>query len=118
RRRGLSCPHDISVTGFNDMAMVDRINPPLTTVRIQQYRVGQAAAELLLERIHAPSRQQPPKHMIMPVELIVRQSTCPPPDVPVNPPTNSPTNPPANLSASLPAGQRPPPARRKSAATG
>ena len=81
RRRGLSCPQDISVTGFNDMAMVDRIDPPLTTVRIQQYKVGQAAAELLLEDISA-SVQRPPRHVILPVELIVRQSTCPPANSP------------------------------------
>ena len=30
---GLKCPHDISVTGFNDMRFVDKISPPLTTMR-------------------------------------------------------------------------------------
>jgi LacI family transcriptional regulator len=78
RRRGLSCPGDISVTGFNDMAMVDRIDPPLTTVRIQQYRVGAAAAELLLERMTKRSEINRPQHIVMPVELVVRGSTAPP----------------------------------------
>lgn len=80
RRRGLSCPQDISVTGFNDMAMVDRIDPPLTTVRIQQYRVGFAAAEVLLERMLKPAAPHRPRHIVMPVELVVRGSTAPPPE--------------------------------------
>ena len=78
RRRGLSCPADVSVTGFNDMAMVDRIDPPLTTVRIQQYRVGAAAGELLLERMSRRSEIGRPQHIVMPVELVVRGSTAPP----------------------------------------
>ncbi len=78
KRRGLSCPTDISVTGFNDMAMVDRIDPPLTTVRIQQYRVGNAAAELLLERMTKRSELHRPQHLVLPVELVVRGSTAPP----------------------------------------
>lgn len=78
RRRGLSCPGDISVTGFNDMAMVDRIDPPLTTVRIQQYRVGFAAAELLLERMGKRAEHLRPQHIVMPVDLVVRGSTAPP----------------------------------------
>lgn len=81
RRRGLSCPGDISVTGFNDMAMVDRIDPPLTTVRIQQYRVGYAAAELLLERMGKRADALRPQHIVMPVELVVRGSTAIPANV-------------------------------------
>ncbi len=78
KRRGMSCPANISVTGFNDMAMVDRIDPPLTTVRIQQYRVGYAAAELLLERMTKRSELHRPQHLVLPVELVVRGSTAPP----------------------------------------
>ena len=40
-------PRGISVTGYNDMAMMDRIDPPLTTVRIQQYRMGREAGAML-----------------------------------------------------------------------
>jgi LacI family transcriptional regulator len=31
--RSLQCPEDISVMGFNDMPFIDRLRPPLTTVR-------------------------------------------------------------------------------------
>ena len=77
RRHGLDCPRDISVTGFNDMPFVDRINPPLTTVRVAQYEAGKCAATILIERLEA---DQPvaPRHELMPVELVVRGSSAPP----------------------------------------
>lgn len=81
RRRGLACPGDVSVSGFNDMAMVDRLEPPLTTIRIQQYKVGFIAASLLVERMARPQETHAPEHVLMPVELVVRGSTCPPRDL-------------------------------------
>jgi LacI family transcriptional regulator len=73
---GLSCPGDISVVGFNDMPFMDRIAPPLTTVRLPHYEVGAAAADLLLERLADPGA--PVKILFLPPELVVRSSTAPP----------------------------------------
>ncbi|HEV2570505.1 MAG TPA: LacI family DNA-binding transcriptional regulator [Beijerinckiaceae bacterium] len=81
RRRGLSCPADVSVTGFNDMPMVDRIDPPLTTIRIQQHKVGYVAAELLYEQMRELSSRPVPQHIVLPVDLVVRSSTAPPPAI-------------------------------------
>lgn len=75
RSAGLSCPDDISVTGFNDMPFLDRIPPALTTVRVQQFEVGRVAAKLLLELIDAPDT--PTKNEVLPVELIKRDSVAP-----------------------------------------
>jgi LacI family transcriptional regulator len=75
RQRGLSCPHDISVTGYNDMALVDRLSPPLTTIRIQQYRAGYEAGELLLSALQTDPGERRPRHLVLPVDLIVRDST-------------------------------------------
>jgi LacI family transcriptional regulator len=50
--RCLSCPSDISVTGYNDAPFMDMVSPPLTTVRIDQHQMGVAAARLLLARMH------------------------------------------------------------------
>ncbi|MDB5571817.1 MAG: LacI family transcriptional regulator [Hyphomicrobiales bacterium] len=77
RARGMRCPQDLSVTGFNDMPMVDRIDPPLTTIRIQQYQVGFMAAGVLLERMNARGEAPPARSVVLPVELIVRGSTAP-----------------------------------------
>src|SRR5580700_3953897 len=51
---GLRCPEDMSVIGFNDMPFVDRLHPPLSTVRFPHYQLGTEAATLLIERIEAP----------------------------------------------------------------
>jgi LacI family transcriptional regulator len=76
RQRGLACPGDISVTGFNDMPMVDRYEPPLTTIRVQQYEVGRLAAAMLLRRLEGAKVQPGEDHVVMPVELVVRASTA------------------------------------------
>ena len=76
RRRGLNCPADVSVTGFNDMAFVDRIDPPLTTIRIQHYEIGRSASQILLGLLRNESAQRA-IHKVMPVELVARQSSCP-----------------------------------------
>ena len=76
KRRGIACPAGISLTGYNDMPMVDRLEPPLTTVRVQQHEVGRRAAQLLLAHIQGRGADEP-THIVMPVELVVRGSTGP-----------------------------------------
>jgi LacI family transcriptional regulator len=76
RAQGLSCPDDMSLVGFNDMLFVDRIDPPLTTVRISQYDLGHRAAELLLARLADPDRR--PETVLVSAELVVRGSTAAP----------------------------------------
>ncbi len=71
---GLSCPEDISVVGFNDMPFIDRLRPPLTTIRFPHYQVGTEAAQLLLERI--AEHAGPVKILYLAPELVVRGSTA------------------------------------------
>jgi LacI family transcriptional regulator len=73
--KGLSCPDDVSVIGFNDMPFANRQRPALTTVRIPHYDMGLEAARLLLERISTPDA--PAKRVILPVELVRRDSVAP-----------------------------------------
>lgn len=74
--RGLRCPHDLSVVGFNDMPFADKFAPPLTTVHVPVYDLGVAAAELLLERL--ASEPPPPRTLLLDTHLVVRSSTGPP----------------------------------------
>lgn len=74
-RRGIECPADISVTGFNDMPMVDRLKPPLTTVRIEQYKIGFQAGDLLARTINGEETKG--VHIVLPVDLVIRGSTRP-----------------------------------------
>jgi LacI family transcriptional regulator len=74
--RGLSCPEDISIVGFNDMPFVDRLRPPLTTVRVPQREIGTVAADLLLQRLADGSRSA--REVLLEPNLVVRGSTAPP----------------------------------------
>jgi LacI family transcriptional regulator len=74
--RALACPGDLSLVGFNDMPMVDKLSPGLTTVHIPQYEIGAEAARLLLDRIR--NEDAPAKSVYLPLELVVRESTAPP----------------------------------------
>jgi LacI family transcriptional regulator len=74
---GLSCPDDMSVAGFNDMPFIAHLRPPLTSVRVPQYELGVEAARLLLDRL--TGRTVTPRVVLLPVTLVVRGSTAPPP---------------------------------------
>lgn len=74
---GLSCPRDLSIVGFNDMPFIARLQPPLTSVRVPQYELGVEAARLLLDRL--TGRTTTPRVVLLPVHLVVRGSTAPPP---------------------------------------
>jgi len=69
----LRCPEDMSVIGFNDMPFVDRLRPPLSTVRFPHTQVGAEAARLLIERIEN-GEGTPVKILFLAPELIVRGS--------------------------------------------
>lgn len=71
--RGMRCPDDISVTGFNHMPFVDRFNPSLTTVRIPHDELGVRAAQLLLERIRNP--KTPPQTIRLKPSMVAGGST-------------------------------------------
>ncbi len=76
RRHGIPCPAGISVTGFNDMPLADRLQPSLTTVRVQHYTAGFVAAELAIEIIGDGATEA--RHVVLPVEMIARDSTARP----------------------------------------
>jgi LacI family transcriptional regulator len=76
-KRGLSCPDDISIVGFNDMPFVDRLRPPLTSVRVPQREIGKVAADLLLEQLADGDRTA--TEILLEPTLMVRGSTAPPP---------------------------------------
>ncbi len=74
KERGLRCPEDISVIGYHDLPQVDRLTPPLTTVRQPQEELGRLAAEMTIGLLDGQARPQ--RHRLAPT-LIVRGSTAP-----------------------------------------
>ena len=71
--KGLKCPEDISVVGFDDMPFASHFNPPLTTIQTPLIDVGAEAARMLLEQIEEP--ELPGRAVKLRPELIVRAST-------------------------------------------
>lgn len=74
---GYNCPEDISVVGFNDMPLAERLDPALTTIAINSYGLGMKAADRLISRISL-TENLARKIDCLPVELKIRSSTAAP----------------------------------------
>jgi LacI family transcriptional regulator len=79
RSAGRRCPDDVSVIGYNDMPFVDRLTPPLTTIRLPLQQMGHLAAQALLQELDKSVVVRARRTTLLPVELVVRGSTRPPP---------------------------------------
>ena len=74
---GLSIPEDISLIGSNNVELADVVRPPLTTIHIPKYEMGQAAVEILLDLARS-GRLRVPQQREFGVRLVKRCSTSPP----------------------------------------
>ena len=73
---GVRVPQDVSVVGFDDIPEARHFLPPLTTVRQDFQALGRSSIESLLAVVQG--REAPGWSLIAP-ELVVRESTAPPP---------------------------------------
>ncbi|MEV7423165.1 LacI family DNA-binding transcriptional regulator [Streptomyces sp. NPDC091212] len=78
RRLGLRVPEDVSVAGFDDLALATAVEPELTTVRLPAEQVGRRGMSALLRVLDG----QRPETGDLPVSLVVRGSTAPPREEP------------------------------------
>ncbi len=77
RSLGINIPGDVSVVGFDDAPLARMVSPGLTTIRQPFERMGHAAIELLMEQVDGSAIVgAPAQHRVLPVELVVRQSTA------------------------------------------
>ncbi|WCJ58046.1 LacI family DNA-binding transcriptional regulator [Fontisphaera persica] len=74
-RQGWQIPRDISIAGFGNVLLAEHFRVPLTTVRQPKMRLGKAAFDLL----HQCLKGEPAQSLRLPAEVLVRQSTAPPP---------------------------------------
>lgn len=74
--KGLSVPSDISVIGYDDIELAAYVSPALTTIRQDTERLGTRAAEILLASIDGKGQEK--EALMLPVELVVRNSCAPP----------------------------------------
>ncbi|HUK22975.1 MAG TPA: LacI family DNA-binding transcriptional regulator [Terriglobales bacterium] len=71
---GLQVPRDVSVVGFDDIPGAAFHFPSLTTVRQPLRRMGEIAAQILLERIEG--KKDYPREIAVEPELVIRESTA------------------------------------------
>lgn len=74
QEEGLRVPQDVSVLGFDDIPGAAFHRPSLTTVRQPLNRMGEVAAQSLLDRIEG--KKEYPSEMPIEPELVVRESTA------------------------------------------
>lgn len=80
RENGLEVPRDVSVLGFDDVWGAAFHLPSLTTIRQPLRRMGELAAETLLDRIRQAAAPDYATEILVEPELVIRESTGPAPD--------------------------------------
>jgi LacI family transcriptional regulator len=71
---GLLVPENISVSGYDDIQFLERMNPALTTVLVPKYEMGSQATKTLLDMISGKSNG--PGVLKMRPRLVIRNSTA------------------------------------------
>ncbi len=72
-RKGVQCPEQLSVVGFDDVPLAKQLWPPLTTVSQPIYQIATAAISILIENLIQGNGAI--SHIEVPTRLIVREST-------------------------------------------
>jgi LacI family transcriptional regulator len=76
-RSGCEVPGDISIVGFDDTSMAQRLWPPLTTVRQPTKKAAAIATAMLLDSLRTGDHS--PVNRELPTELVIRDSAGPRP---------------------------------------
>ncbi len=75
RETGIKVPNDILIVGFSNEPFSEVVTPSISTIRQPGFKIGKKAAELIIEQI---KHKEVPSHfqkIVMPTELIVRESS-------------------------------------------
>ncbi len=83
---GKRVPQDLSIIGFDNIALAQHVTPGLTTMRIDKRGMGRLAAQLLFNRLEYPEAGQV-RAVIRP-QLIERQSVCCTQEITSSPPAS------------------------------
>ena len=71
---GYHLPQDLSIIGLDDIDLVSRVTPGLSTIALPRYEIGRLAMQELLALIREPSH--PKTNQTVPTHLILRDSTA------------------------------------------
>ncbi len=72
REKGLRIPDDISLIGYTDELHSNYVDPPLSAVTHQTYKMGESACKLLLKKIKGQSKIE---QIVIPCILSIRESS-------------------------------------------
>jgi len=72
---GVRVPDELSIVGFDNLALAEHIDPPLTTVAQDPMSIGKEAARRLLALIEGEPAQD--IWTLLPTQLVIRNSTAP-----------------------------------------
>jgi len=73
KERYISIPNDVSIVGYDDIAMSELFHPALTTIK----QNTKAAADIMVEQLLAQFHGKKARSVVMDIELIERKSTRP-----------------------------------------
>jgi LacI family transcriptional regulator len=71
-RLGIRVPHDLSITGYDDLDLAAHLVPSLTTLRIPADEIGRLSARTLIGLIE---NNATPQHVDVDVDLILRETS-------------------------------------------
>jgi len=77
RRQGLRVPEDISVVGFDNIALSKAVYPPLTTVRQPIAEIAASICSMLFIRMDAQGEIPAQQRVVLEPDLVIRASTSP-----------------------------------------
>ncbi len=69
----LTIPDRVKITGFDNLETAEQSQPPLTTICVNKEFMGRQAVKLLVDRFQ--EQRDFGLHMVIPTDLIVREST-------------------------------------------
>ncbi len=73
--RGLRIPEDISLVGFDNIALASSVNPALTTIAQPIQQIASTVYDKLFSRIQDTDTESPTERVILDPELIIRATT-------------------------------------------
>jgi LacI family transcriptional regulator len=71
---GIQVPAELAVSGFDDIALARYVSPPLTTVHVDAFHLGERSVEMLSHLLGSTDSRSLPSHELLRTRLVVRGS--------------------------------------------
>ena len=72
-KNDMKIPDDIAFIGFDNIELAKYSTPPLTSINIPKYEMGEIAAKTIIDMVE--NRLNLPVKILLPFELIIRESS-------------------------------------------